>query len=291
MALFLMCLSSIGIFCTTAAGWDPPNPNCYIWNGWDWVPKCYYNPPPDGYERQNYCCEDGGCCEPWEREGCCEGTCKSHSECPRCCDGKKCYNTDTQGCCGYGTGKLCNKDQTCCEDNCCEPNEICCDGECYNPSPGDSWTGPDWVPPPPASCDASCGATQGGSAGPDTCGNIIKSECSGSGGENCAFHYYYNGTEVGTCIWHNGYNDFQNRKTSDGKVIHSTRQVSIHRCNSGCSDGCAPQGYYCWKVTYYDGGSPSSVWYRSKDYPITDKERFEGISEDGRIEIEPCPGH
>ena len=127
-------------------------------------------------------------------------------------------------------------------------------------------------------------------------------DCSGPGGEHCEYHWEYNGSNIGTCIWHNGMNDFQYRLTTDRKKFHSTRHVTIHGCNSTacecynqvplCRYGCVPDGYYCWKVTKHNciGGGSTVNWYRSRGSPITDSELFDGVS-DNRIEIETCPGH
>ena len=79
------------------------------------------------------CC-GGRCCS----KECCDGVC-----CDACCEGLKCYNHLTHKCCGEGTGRVCDIDETCCDGDCCDLvtkqccNDIggdndgyCCDKDC-----------------------------------------------------------------------------------------------------------------------------------------------------------------
>ncbi len=68
-----------------------------------------------------HCCNDGHCCP--SSKFCCGANCCNAGE--SCCDGKTCYDPYVKQCCGYGNGKTCNNDQTCCQDTCCERS--CCD--------------------------------------------------------------------------------------------------------------------------------------------------------------------
>jgi len=209
----------------------------------------------------------------------------------QCCDGEECYEPSEEYCCNFGSGKTCTYDQSCCKgkngEACCDVNEWCCEGTCYNPAAGSWGGGIEWETSPPTICPANCGNAVSGTSKPDACGNIITIDCSGPGGENCAFHFYFNGTPVGECIWHNGQNAYQVKKSNG--VIVGMRQVSMHDCNTNCNDGCAPLGYYCWKVTVY--GDSEAHWYRSHDRPNPNdpNEIYNGSSD--RIIIEPCPGH
>jgi hypothetical protein len=49
-----------------------------------------------------------------------------------CCDGKKCYNPNTEQCCGYGTGQTCDTNKECCNGDCCNTAECksCQNGSC-----------------------------------------------------------------------------------------------------------------------------------------------------------------
>jgi hypothetical protein len=115
----------------------------------------------------------------------------------------------------------------------------------------------------------------------DACGNTISTAWDEP---SRTYTFYYNSTEVGRCIWDNAINSYQYRKTVDGCRFHSTRHSSSHSHNSPpCTQGCAPIGYYCWKVRYYDcvhDCAGSTFWRRSK-------------TEQGRWgnEGEVCPGH
>lgn len=102
--IFLACLSLILLISSFAkiptAYSCPPYPPC---------PPCH-----SGCECHYY---------PNCGSSCCQGD-------QGCCDDKKCYNPDTEQCCGNGDGKTCPNDKSCCGSSCCGPGESCCDGEC-----------------------------------------------------------------------------------------------------------------------------------------------------------------
>ncbi len=116
---------------------------------------------------------------------------------------------------------------------------------------------------------------------PDECNNKVSISC----GPQCYYIYFYNSSNAGSCIWHNGLNAWQYRKTSGSgkKRFHSTRHATQHNCNNNpqtCGEGCA--GYYCWKITYWDclndqiDGSPE--WRKSTTDPTEDELFTSGTS-------------
>ncbi len=131
LILFLMCLFVICVFSVIASACPcPPCPPCYHRTSGYPSCGCGWN-----CGSGQTCCK-GSCCSGYCCNSCCSGsgTCCNNSCCSTgyCCDGKKCYNPNTENCCGNGTGKTCPNGKNCCGSNCCDPCncESCMDGSC-----------------------------------------------------------------------------------------------------------------------------------------------------------------
>jgi hypothetical protein len=81
----------------------------------------------------------------------------------------------------------------------------------------------------------------------DSCGNKLEITCDG------AYHYLYNGQEVGTCIYTCGINSFYYRMTADGARFHSTWHMTRDQVSPGCDQGTI--GKIDWTVTQFDCNS------------------------------------
>jgi hypothetical protein len=145
----LICLSVIGVFCTMASAClCPPCPPCYSFSGYpncqcSWncgSGHCCSSPYPGHCCASGVNCCGGGCCDTSYCESqCINDECKQcgGSTTKQCCDGKGCYEPTEKHCCNFGTGKICNNDQSCCKgkngEACCDnPTEGCCEGQCYD---------------------------------------------------------------------------------------------------------------------------------------------------------------
>lgn len=258
----------------------------------------------------DYCCDyddetccKGTCCNAYD-ETCCEGTC-CWDETEICCDGT-CCNDSTKRCCddigGDDDGYCCDSDEACCEGNCCDtancyaceggncvyqcdPDDCEeCDGEgscvdigCDCTIPGETWT--DMYAG--FNCPAeNCPDPPDTRTEDDNCNNTIKIQCGPPG--YCLYRYFYNTTVMSDCIWHNGMNWWQYKKTINGQRFHSARHATLHQCNSTscycynkvpqCRYGCAPQGYYCWRIIEWDcinNQNESTDWLRDTTKPTS----------------------
>lgn len=121
----------------------------------------------------------------------------------------------------------------------------------------------------------------------DGCNNSIKVQCGPD--PYCLYRYVYNdSTTMSDCIWHNGANAWEYRKTSDGKRFHSARHATVHQCNSHAScpydSGC--DGYYCWRIIDHNCISnqiTSTDWRRDTTMPGSETVWTAGSSH-------TCPG-